>query len=266
MIASGAHHFQVMCSGPSSPAICPRLKEPTLTPAQVSLRESASSSNGSTTVSEQSSSASSSSHQAPESATVALAFVYGTLKRGFGNHWLIEEQMGKKHCRLVGTAQTKHKYPLVCGPFQVPFLLDVCGSGEHVRGELYQVDGHCLGLLDELEGISKGHYVRCRLTLTGLELDPSFDADALSLLRQQGHQISKHGGGDVHAAAYFAANHFTPGLYRAAPHIEAYTEKESATYTRRIHRPQNRTFVEHVYHWIDEREQQTNCSPVTVKS
>lgn len=240
------------------------MKEPTLSPAQVSLRESASSNN--TAVNEQQQSSSSSSHQAPETTAVkALAFVYGTLKQGFGNHWLMEEQMKKKHCRLVGTAQTKHKYPLVCGPFQVPFLLDVCGSGEHVRGELYEVDTHCLGLLDELEGISKGHYVRCPLTLTGLELDKSFDEENLSLLRQQGHQIGKHGG-VVQAEAYFAATHFTPGLYRAAPHIEAYTEKESATYTRRMHRPQNRTFVEHVYHWIDEKKQQPSGSPVAVSS
>ncbi|CAM6084823.1 unnamed protein product [Calypogeia fissa] len=262
MIASAPQHLQVRCSAPTF-TVSQRVKESTtLSPAQVSLRDSATSTTA--TTANEHSTAGVTSHQALEArTTTSLAFVYGTLKRGFGNHWLIEEQLSKKHCRLVGTARTKLKYPLVCGPFQVPFLLDVCGSGQHVHGELYAVDGHCLGLLDDLEGISKGHYVRCPLTLTGLELDPSFGPD---VLQQQGCQISSKVGADVEAEAYFAANHFTSGLYSAAPHIEAYTEKESATYTRRMHRPQNRTFVEHVYHWIDEKQGMTCATPYMVKS
>lgn len=68
-----------------------------------------------------------------------LAFVYGTLKRGFGNHWLIEEVMAKGHAKFLGIARTKQRFPMVCGPYQVPFLLDIPAAGHHVRGELYEV-------------------------------------------------------------------------------------------------------------------------------
>ncbi|KAL3688708.1 hypothetical protein R1sor_015017 [Riccia sorocarpa] len=188
-----------------------------------------------------------------------LAFVYGTLKRGFGNHWLMEEQMSKRHARLVGTAQTKLKYPLVCGPFQVPFLLSYPGEGEHVQGELYEIDNHCLERLDELEGVSKRHYERCPVSVTRIELDPSFKFSLQNGLNgfsaTQGYSLMDTlvQPEEVKAEAYFAHEHYTPGMYRA-PHLKAYTEKEAATYIRRIHRPQNRTFLEHVYHWIEEEE------------
>jgi gamma-glutamylcyclotransferase (GGCT)/AIG2-like uncharacterized protein YtfP len=73
------------------------------------------------------------------SSSRSLAFVYGTLKQGFSNHWLMEDVMTKGHARFVGIASTKKQYPLVCGPFQVPFLLDMPACGCHVRGELYEV-------------------------------------------------------------------------------------------------------------------------------
>ncbi|OAE20425.1 hypothetical protein AXG93_4905s1250 [Marchantia polymorpha subsp. ruderalis] len=199
--------------------------------------------------------------KALEASPTSLAFVYGTLKRGFGNHWLMEEQMSKKHARLVGTAQTKMRYPLVCGPFQVPFLLMYPGEGEHVRGELYQVDSHCMELLDELEGVSKDHYERRQIVLTGIELDPSFKFSLQNGLNgfsaNQGYALMDAvvQPGEVKAEAYFAHPHYTPGMYRA-PHLEAYTEKEAATYTRGIHQPQNRTFLKHVYHWIEEHKQE----------
>jgi hypothetical protein len=119
MVASASRHFQVMCSAPTSTVHSTRSKQTSSAPAQqVSQRHSSSMATDTTGVS------SSSSSQSPDvySFTTSLAFVYGTLKRGFGNHWLIEEQMRDSHCRLVGTAQTKHKYPLVCGPFQVNIL------------------------------------------------------------------------------------------------------------------------------------------------
>lgn len=68
-----------------------------------------------------------------------LAFVYGTLKQGFSNHWLIEDAVSKGHARFIGVAKTKQRYPLVCGPFQVPFLLDMPARGLHVKGEVYAV-------------------------------------------------------------------------------------------------------------------------------
>jgi gamma-glutamylcyclotransferase (GGCT)/AIG2-like uncharacterized protein YtfP len=98
----------------------------------------------------------------------SLAFVYGTLKHGFSNHWLIEDVVGSGHAHFLGVAKTKQRFPLVCGPFQVPFLLNMPNSGLQVEGELYAVDQSALERLDELEGVSKGHYQRCPLVLTGL--------------------------------------------------------------------------------------------------
>jgi len=167
-----------------------------------------------------------------ESPPCSLAFVYGTLKKGFSNHWLIEDAVGAGHAQFLGAARTKQRYPLVCGPFQVPFLLNMASSGVHVKGELYAVDQAALALLDELEGVSKGHYERRPVVLTDLECAPS-DSEIL-------------------AEAYFAHPTLQRGL-SSAPHIPAYTKMETVNYVYRKDRPKNRTFLEHVNHWIDSQ-------------
>ena len=173
----------------------------------------------------------------------SLAFVYGTLKQGFSNHWLMGDVVGEGHAHFVGVARTKQRYPLVCDPFQVPFLLHMPNSGLHVRGELYGVrntrrtlpcsslpiaiacvlcrnlipdDVHLIlrliKLLDELECTAKGHYVRRPLILTGLqplEVDCAPECEIL-------------------AEAYFAHAALQRGL-SSAPHIEAYTKKKRST-------------------------------------
>ncbi|KAL2622062.1 hypothetical protein R1flu_002267 [Riccia fluitans] len=247
--SSTCHLTTVRCSVPSV-AVSNRRKETHVTTAASKVAVADSHKESSTDAA-----------QTVDASPSTLAFVYGTLKRGFGNHWLMEEQMSKKHARLVGTAQTKLKYPLVCGPFQVPFLLRYPGEGEHVQGELYQVDSHCLQLLDELEGVTKRHYERRQITVTRIELDPSFRFSLQNGLNgfsaSQGYALmdSLVQPGELKAEAYFADSHYTSGMYRA-PHLKAYTEKEAATYTRRIHRPQNRTFLEHVYYWIEEQKKE----------
>ena len=87
----------------------------------------------------------------------SLAFVYGTLKQGFSNHWLIEDVVGAGHAHFIGVAKTKQLYPLVCGPFQVPFLLNMPNSGLHVKGELYAVSNsvHPLGALSMADFATK---------------------------------------------------------------------------------------------------------------
>lgn len=177
----------------------------------------------------------------------AYAFVYGTLKKGFSNHWLMEDVVAKGHARFLGTARTKEKFPMVCGPYQVPFLIDLPSTGHHVRGELYEVDCHAIERLDELEGVSKGNYVRRSIVLSDLQLEPDYSNSV-----------------DLIAHAYFAAPSYASRL-AVAPHIEAFTEKESATYVRRKDRPQNRTFLQHIEHWIKAQEvaRRTNqCSKI----
>ena len=77
-------------------------------------------------------------------------FVYGTLKRGFPNHPLLER------ATLLGAARTCESWPLViAGSWFVPCLLDRPGQGHRVRGEVYAVDAPTLADLDELEGVGE---------------------------------------------------------------------------------------------------------------
>lgn len=78
-------------------------------------------------------------------------FVYGTLKRGEPNHhWLTRNENGLAKFEAEGT--TLEKYPLVIGTrYNIPFLLDKCGSGHNVEGEIYEVDEAMFANLDILE-------------------------------------------------------------------------------------------------------------------
>jgi len=72
-----------------------------------------------------------------------LLFVYGTLKRGFGNHDLLYR------ARFIGNAVTKHKYALYESgiPFVYPFE-----EVSQIKGEVYEVDRETLECIDALEG------------------------------------------------------------------------------------------------------------------
>lgn len=76
-------------------------------------------------------------------------FVYGTLKRGHGNNYLLGESP------LLGQALTLTPFVLFnCGfPMAVPFTRDAAKAPLlPVMGEVYQVDETTLRRLDSLEG------------------------------------------------------------------------------------------------------------------
>ncbi|CAM0878248.1 unnamed protein product [Alopecurus aequalis] len=99
--------------------------------------------------------------ESPTAAQRWLVFTYGTLKRGFCNHALLQDLSLKGDAIFVGVSTTASPLPLVCGPYRgVPFLLNLPGSGQHVKGELYSVTDRGLARLDELEGVSRGHHQR----------------------------------------------------------------------------------------------------------
>lgn len=77
--------------------------------------------------------------------------MYGTLKRGQPNHhWLSRQENGA--ARFLGTGRTARTFPLVIGTrYNIPFLLDRCGTGNNVQGEVYEVDEAMLRNLDILE-------------------------------------------------------------------------------------------------------------------
>ena len=76
-----------------------------------------------------------------------LLFVYGTLKRGLGNHRVMRDAGGE----FIATVRTEDPLPLVID--RLPYLLDLPGRGHRVEGELYRVESaEGWAHLDRLEG------------------------------------------------------------------------------------------------------------------
>ena len=72
-----------------------------------------------------------------------FVFVYATLRRGQGNHRLLDSS------KFIGNAKTKLRYALYGSG--VPFL-SRADSVSQVIGEVYAIDDATLRRLDELEG------------------------------------------------------------------------------------------------------------------
>ena len=88
-----------------------------------------------------------------------LVFVYGTLKRGYPLHALLQGQL------CLGSAVTEPLYRMFdLGSY--PGLVE-WPEGLAIRGEVYQVDVECLGHLDEAEGVVEKQYARRRISLQG---------------------------------------------------------------------------------------------------
>ena len=74
-------------------------------------------------------------------------FVYGTLKRGYGNY-----RMFLRDAHFAGEAKTPPSYGMLsAGGF--PVVMPVSWDGKAVAGELYHVDDRTLARLDGLEGV-----------------------------------------------------------------------------------------------------------------
>ncbi|MDD3180269.1 MAG: gamma-glutamylcyclotransferase [Opitutaceae bacterium] len=85
-------------------------------------------------------------------------FVYGTLKRGGGNHGFLARQ------RFVGEARTHPGYVLYSlGDY--PGMVQEATDQVGVTGELWEIDDSVLQQLDELEGVAAGLFRRITLTL-----------------------------------------------------------------------------------------------------
>lgn len=80
-------------------------------------------------------------------------FVYGTLKEGFHNHYLLED------AEFICEATTKEKYPMVNTEEYFPYLLNKKGEGHNIQGEVYRINKAILAMLDVLEGYPE-HYTR----------------------------------------------------------------------------------------------------------
>lgn len=79
-----------------------------------------------------------------------LVFTYGSLRKGYGNHPLLDGS------RFVATAKTLPAYTMIhLGGF--PGI--IYGGETEIIGELYEVDARTLATLDQLEG-HPGFYER----------------------------------------------------------------------------------------------------------
>lgn len=91
-----------------------------------------------------------------------IIFVYGSLKKGFLRHSVLENQ------RYLGTAKTQPKYKM----YQVADFpgLKKSESGKSIWGELYEIDFDCLTTLDGIEGVCYGLFNRHEILLSEINL------------------------------------------------------------------------------------------------
>tara|TARA_R110002096_G_scaffold272843_10_gene466619 strand:+ start:601 stop:948 length:348 start_codon:yes stop_codon:yes gene_type:complete len=73
-------------------------------------------------------------------------FVYGTLRKGFSNHFIMKRMMN------LGKGLTKEKYAMYGSG--IPFLVET-EPVTNITGELYMVDQTTFEILDILEGHPK---------------------------------------------------------------------------------------------------------------
>ncbi|XP_065037616.1 putative gamma-glutamylcyclotransferase At3g02910 [Musa acuminata AAA Group] len=157
-----------------------------------------------------------------------MVFTYGTLKRGFANHGLMQDLIRTGDAAFVGTAHTAGRLPLVCGPYRVPFLLDLPGAGEHVFGELYAVSPRALARMDDLEGTRNGHYERLPISVV---VDGEGQKEA-----------------EAEVEAYYAHRSYAGVMWRRCGEMgyKVYSEKEAKGYVRRKDRPHDITFLDQI--------------------
>lgn len=166
---------------------------------------------------------------APEGeAKRTLVFTYGTLKRGFSNHGLLQDLARAGDAAFVAAAATTEPLPLVCGPYRVPFLLNLPGEhgSQRVRGELYSVTAKGIARLDELEGVSRAHYERLPVSVV----------------------VDGEEGAVEEVVAYYAHRGYAAEMWARSGrrgHAE-YSPAVAAGYVRRVDRPQHLTFLDQI--------------------
>lgn len=192
-----------------------------------------------------------------------VIFTYGTLKRGFSNHGLMEELIATGDAVFLGSYRTTLNYPLVCGPYRVPFLLNLPGSGNHrVIGELYGVTAAGLARLDILEGTSRSHYQRLPITVEEYSCDIiGNDEDADD--EDEDEEDEDDGGvkrkrRTRRAEAYYAHSSYALKLWNkdGRKGFASYSTEVARGYVSRKDRPQHLTFLGHIHSFLHDQQQQ----------
>lgn len=107
---------------------------------------------------------------------MTIVFVYGTLKRGHGNHGYLEQHRAP----FLGTAVTGERFQMWGRGFPYIFPSAMPTAGR-IRGELFRVNAACLRDLDRLEG--NGHHYERRLIAVRDERGKVFHAEGYVSMR-----------------------------------------------------------------------------------
>ncbi|KAF5196991.1 Avirulence induced-like protein [Thalictrum thalictroides] len=160
----------------------------------------------------------------------SFIFTYGTLKHGFANHVLMQDLISTKDAVYLGVYRTIEKYPLVCGPYRVPFLLNFPGSGDRIWGELYAVSQIGLSRMDELEGITRNHYERLPIEVVRGGVDGTENVKVMK------------------AEAYYGHKSFAQQMWKknGEKGFCEYNQQEALGYVKRKDRPVDVTFVDQI--------------------
>lgn len=179
----------------------------------------------------------------------ALIFTYGTLKRGFSNHPLLQDLIRTGDASFVGPYKTAQRCPLVCGPYRVPFLLNLPGSGHRVHGELYSVSARGLARMDELEGTTRQHYERLPVKLVPAAEGEEAEDDDVEEEEEEAAVITC-------AEAYYAHRNYAMEMWKknGKRGLRCYSQKETKGYVKRSERPQHLTFLDHIRVFLSSSE------------
>jgi len=137
-----------------------------------------------------------------------LVFVFGTLKEGFPN---FEANAG---VRIPGIFVTHERYPFyLVGQRHSPWLLNTPGRGEHVLGQVFQVDLEALDQMDLLERVGEPDgYERVQIQVTSQSQDS---------------------GGPISVFAYLKPSRSLEGSEVIAGPLAEYTLEHAARYRKR---------------------------------
>lgn len=141
--------------------------------------------------------------------------------------------MSTRDASFIGEYTTVGSFPLVIGPYGIPFLINLPGSGQNVTGELYAVSGRGLARLDAFEGIETGYYERLPVNVV----------------------VSGNGSGEVLAVeGYFAHRSFGMELWRKCGEkgLREFSKELGNMHVKRANRPLDCNFVDDVWKFISQ--------------
>ncbi|CAL9151826.1 unnamed protein product [Musa hybrid cultivar] len=180
-----------------------------------------------------------------EADRTALVFVYGTLKRGFPNHSLLDDLIRDGDATFVAAGRTASPFPLVVGPLSIPFLIRLPGSGRRVSGEIYTLSPRGLARVDDLEGTHRGHYERLALAVVPVTSVPD-GAEA------DNEEAAAAAAGAVEAEAYFAHRSYADDMWRRKGErgLGSYSEEDARGFVRPKDRLPDTTFLGEVRRFL----------------